>query len=115
MHFYEFEAKRVLAKHGIPVPAERHRRETPAEVERAASEIGFPVVLKAQVLSRGLAQTSGVKPVAGPAEARQAAEALLQLDDGRSQAEGHSRREENRRLEGILAGGHLRRHRASCR
>jgi succinyl-CoA synthetase beta subunit/citryl-CoA synthetase large subunit len=82
MHFYEFEAKRVLAKHGIPIP-QSASAETPPEVERAASEIGFPVVLKAQVLSRGLAQTSGVKPVAGPAEARQAAEALLQLDDGR--------------------------------
>jgi succinyl-CoA synthetase beta subunit len=82
MHFYEFEAKRVLAKHGIPIP-QSASAETTAEVERAASEIGFPVVLKAQVLARGLGQRSGVKPVASPAEARQAAEALFQLDDGR--------------------------------
>src|SRR5206468_8842922 len=67
MHFYEFEAKRLLAKHGIPIPESRSA-ETPVEVERAASAIGFPVVLKAQVLSRALARTSGVTPAASPAE-----------------------------------------------
>ena len=87
MHFYEFEAKRLLAKHGIAIPESRSA-ETPAEVERAASTIGFPVVLKAQVLSRALARTSGVTPAASPAEARRAAEALLELDDGRRKPNG---------------------------
>ena len=53
MHFYEFEAKRLLAKHGIPIP-ESTSAETPADVERGAAAIGFPVVLKAQVLARAL-------------------------------------------------------------
>jgi succinyl-CoA synthetase beta subunit len=87
MHFYESEAKRLLAKHGIPVP-ESASAETPAEVERAASAIGFPVVLKAQVLARALARTSGVTAAASPAEARREAEALLQLDDGRRKPRG---------------------------
>src|SRR5262249_5348700 len=87
MHLYEFEAKRLLAKHGIPIPASAVA-ESPADVERAASAIGFPVVLKAQVLARALARKSGVASVANPAEARRAAEALLELDDGRRKPRG---------------------------
>jgi succinyl-CoA synthetase beta subunit len=87
MHFYEFEAKRVLAKHGIPIP-ESAPAGTPADVESAASAIGFPVVVKAQVLARALARTSGVAPAASAAEARRAAETLLRLDDGRRKPKG---------------------------
>ena len=50
MRFYEFEAKRLLGKHGIPVP-ESGIAQTAAEAEKLASELGCPVVLKAQVLS----------------------------------------------------------------
>src|SRR5262249_55466191 len=41
----EFDAKRLLATHGLPVAIER-RAGTPAEVRAAAGEIGYPVVLK---------------------------------------------------------------------
>ena len=51
MRFYEFEAKRLLAKHGIPIPESR-AAESAADAERAASAIGYPVLLKAQVLAR---------------------------------------------------------------
>src|SRR5215467_12693825 len=87
MHFYEFEAKRLLAKHGIPIP-ESSFAEKAADIERVASAIGFPVVLKAQVLSRSLSRTRGVASAASPAEARRAAAALLELDDGRRKPKG---------------------------
>jgi acyl-CoA synthetase (NDP forming) len=41
----EFDAKRVLAAYGLPVPRER-RAGTLAEARAAAGEIGYPVVLK---------------------------------------------------------------------
>lgn len=41
----EFEAKNLLAAHGLPVARER-LVSTQAEAERAAEEIGYPVVLK---------------------------------------------------------------------
>jgi acyl-CoA synthetase (NDP forming) len=41
----EFDAKRILAAHGLPVTRER-RAATLAQAHAAAKEIGFPVVLK---------------------------------------------------------------------
>lgn len=52
MRFYEFEAKRLLAKQGVRLPA-GGTAETPDEARRLAAEIGGPVVLKSQVLSGG--------------------------------------------------------------
>jgi succinyl-CoA synthetase beta subunit len=44
MRFYEFEAKRLLGKHGIPVP-QSGTANTATDAERLASEIGCPVVV----------------------------------------------------------------------
>jgi acyl-CoA synthetase (NDP forming) len=41
----EFDTKRVLAAHGLPVPRER-RAATLAQAQAAGGEIGYPVVLK---------------------------------------------------------------------
>ena len=41
----EAESKALLARHGVPVPAERLVT-TPEEAAAAAAEIGFPVVVK---------------------------------------------------------------------
>jgi succinyl-CoA synthetase beta subunit len=81
MRFYEFEAKRILGKHGIPVP-QGAVAQTAAEAERIAGELGGPVVLKAQVLARGAARAAAVQTADDPARAKQAATGLLQLDDG---------------------------------
>ncbi|RJR34789.1 MAG: hypothetical protein C4567_15245, partial [Deltaproteobacteria bacterium] len=44
----EFESKRLLASYGIPVCREKLADPfSPAEISRAAREIGYPVVLKA--------------------------------------------------------------------
>ena len=81
MHFYEFEAKRLLAKHGIPIPTGGTAK-TAEEAEKIATEIGGPVAIKSQVLSRGRSKAGGVKFAASPAEAKKIATELLALKVG---------------------------------
>lgn len=81
MRFYEFEAKHILSKRGIPV-AQGEVAKTADQAEKIASEIGCPVVLKAQVLSPALIKAGAVTSAATPAEAKQLAAKLLDLDDG---------------------------------
>jgi succinyl-CoA synthetase beta subunit/citryl-CoA synthetase large subunit len=78
MRFYEFEAKRLLEKHGIPV-CRSGTAETGTEAERLASEIGCPVALKSQVLSGGRMKAGGVKFAENPEQARREAEEILGL------------------------------------
>ncbi|MFI5365136.1 MAG: ATP-grasp domain-containing protein [Candidatus Binatia bacterium] len=87
MRFYEFEAKRLLGKHAIPIP-QSGIAPTAADAERLAAEIGCPVVVKAQVISPKALKAGAVKSAASPAEAKQAAEQLLQLDDGGRKPKG---------------------------
>src|SRR5262245_32848165 len=79
MRFYEVEAKRILAKHGIPV-VKGTLAESAADADRAASELGCPVVLKAQLIYPGKTEVS--KTAQTPADARKAAQALLGLEVG---------------------------------
>jgi succinyl-CoA synthetase beta subunit len=79
MRFYEFEAKALFARHGIPLLKGRVAR-TAAEARAAASEIAAPVVLKSQVLTGGRMKAGGVKFADDPAAAEQAASAILQLE-----------------------------------
>jgi succinyl-CoA synthetase beta subunit/citryl-CoA synthetase large subunit len=87
MRFYESEAKRVLGKHGIPVPR-GGIAQTAADAERLAAEVGCPVFLKAQVLSPGAIQASGVRTADSPAAAKKEAEQLLQIEDGGRRPKG---------------------------
>ncbi|MFZ1864337.1 MAG: ATP-grasp domain-containing protein [Polyangiales bacterium] len=80
MRFYEFEAKQLLQKHGIPLVQSGHAT-TVKDAQRMASEIGGPVILKAQVIAPGLAAAS-VKEASDAAGAKAAAAELLQIDDG---------------------------------
>ena len=54
---------------------------TAADAEKIASDIGGPVILKAQAIAPGLAAES-VREASDPAGARAAATELLALDDG---------------------------------
>lgn len=81
MRFYESETKRILAKHGIAVPKSGVAK-TAEEAERLASELGAPVVLKAQMLAHGKARHDTVKTADSSAAAKQTAASLLALDDG---------------------------------
>lgn len=79
MRFYEHEAKKLLAKQRIPVPASGLAT-SPDEAERIANELGGPVVLKSQVLAGGRMKAGGVRFATSSTEAREAAEAILGLE-----------------------------------
>ena len=79
MRFYEFEAKSLFARHGIPLLKGRVAK-TATEAREAASEIAAPVVLKSQVLTGGRMKAGGVKFADDPAAAEQAAAAILALE-----------------------------------
>jgi succinyl-CoA synthetase beta subunit/citryl-CoA synthetase large subunit len=79
MRFYEFEAKALFAKHGIPLLKGRVAK-TPAEAKQIAAEIAGPVVLKSQVLTGGRMKAGGVKFADTPEQAEAAAAAILKLE-----------------------------------
>lgn len=79
MRFYEYEAKAVLARNGVPV-SKGGVAHTPDDAERIAREVGGDVVLKSQVLTGGRMKAGGVKFAATPTEARTHAEAILRLE-----------------------------------
>jgi len=73
---YEYQGKEVLSKIGIPVPKGRSA-ESPSEAKKIAEEIGKPCVVKAQVWATGRFKAGGIKFAKSPAEAEEAAKALL--------------------------------------
>src|SRR2546422_84080 len=79
MRFYEYEAKALFARHGVPLLKGRVAR-TAAEAKAIAAEIGGPLVLKSQVLTGGRMKAGGVKFAETPADAEAAAEAILALE-----------------------------------
>ncbi len=76
MKIHEYQAKALLAPFGIPVPR-GEAAFTPGEARAAAERLGGRVVVKAQIHAGGRGKGGGVRVVAGPDEAAQAAEALL--------------------------------------
>ncbi|MGZ8474955.1 MAG: ADP-forming succinate--CoA ligase subunit beta [Candidatus Limnocylindria bacterium] len=79
MKLQEYRSKEVLARHGVPIVAGRTAT-TPEEARQAASEIGGPVVVKAQVLVGGRGKAGGVKLAATPEEAEARAREIIGLD-----------------------------------
>ena len=73
---YEYQGKEVLSKIGIPVPKGRSAASA-SEAKRIAEEIGKPCVVKAQVWATGRFKAGGIKFAKSPAEAEEAAKALL--------------------------------------
>lgn len=60
MLIHEFQAKKILKELGVRVP-EGQVAETPEEAKQIASSLGFPVVLKAQILAGGRGKAGGIK------------------------------------------------------
>jgi len=79
MKIHEYQAKEILSHFGIPVTNEVLCY-TVAEVQAAAGQLGFPVVIKAQVLTGGRGKAGGVKLVRNAEEATAAAEKILGMD-----------------------------------
>ncbi len=79
MKIHEYQAKSIFAAYGIPVPRERVAA-TPAEAVQAATELGLPVVIKAQVLVGGRGKAGGVKRVTTAADVEPTAAAILGME-----------------------------------
>jgi succinyl-CoA synthetase beta subunit len=79
MDLLEYQGKQLFARHGVPVPVGKPATSVD-EALAAADEIGYPCVVKAQVLIGGRGKAGGIKVVKDRDEARDAAEAILGMD-----------------------------------
>ncbi len=79
MDLYEYQARDLFEKYGVPVLA-GIVADTPEEARAAAERLGGVVVVKAQVKTGGRGKAGGVKVAKTPGEAYDAAEAILGLD-----------------------------------
>ncbi len=79
MDLLEYQGKQLFARHGVPI-SPGAAATTVDEAVAAADEIGYPVVVKAQVLIGGRGKAGGIKLAGDAGEAREHAEAILGMD-----------------------------------
>ena len=79
MDLFEYQARDLLASHGVPV-LPGGVAETPEQAEAIAREIAAPVVVKAQVKVGGRGKAGGVKLADNPEDAKARAQDILGLD-----------------------------------
>ena len=79
MDLFEYQARELFAKHGVPV-LKGIVATTPEEAKAAAEEIGCLTVIKAQVKTGGRGKAGGVKLAKSPEEAYEHAKAILGMD-----------------------------------
>jgi len=79
MRLHEYEALDIFEQNGIPVPR-RGLASDMHEALRVAGEIGYPVIVKAQVLVGGRGLAGGVRTASTPDELKEVAETLLATD-----------------------------------
>src|ERR671933_40256 len=75
----EYQGKQLFRGHGVPVPEGRPAT-TVAEAVEAAEELGYPVVVKAQVLIGGRGKAGGIKLASDRAQVEEHAGAILGMD-----------------------------------
>ncbi|HTR89588.1 MAG TPA: ATP-grasp domain-containing protein, partial [Solirubrobacteraceae bacterium] len=79
MDLLEYQGKQLFAKHGLAVSPGRAVVSVD-EAVAAANEIGYPVVVKAQVLIGGRGKAGGVKLAGDESQAREHAQNILGMD-----------------------------------
>lgn len=79
MNLHEYQAKRLFAEQGVPIPDGKVAR-SPEEAREFAAELGGRVVVKAQVHTGGRGKAGGVKLANSPEEAQEAAAQILGMD-----------------------------------
>jgi succinyl-CoA synthetase beta subunit len=79
MDLLEYQGKQLFARHGLKVSPGRPVT-TVQEAVSAANEIGYPVVVKAQVLIGGRGKAGGVKLADDEQQAREHAQNILGMD-----------------------------------
>jgi succinyl-CoA synthetase beta subunit len=79
MDLLEYQGKQLFARHGLRVSSGKAVT-TVGDALQAAQEVGYPVVIKAQVLIGGRGKAGGVKLAADESEARTHASRILGMD-----------------------------------
>jgi succinyl-CoA synthetase beta subunit len=79
MDLLEYQGKQLFARHDVPVPRGLPAK-TVDDAVKAADEVGFPCVVKAQVKIGGRGKAGGIKVANDRDEARTHAEAILGMD-----------------------------------
>ena len=79
MNLHEYQGKELLRAAGIPVPPGEVAR-TVAESVAIADRLGYPAVVKAQVLIGGRGKAGGVKVVQSPEELAREAGRILGME-----------------------------------
>jgi succinyl-CoA synthetase beta subunit len=79
MDLLEYQGKQLFARHGVPVPSGAPAS-TVGEAVAAAEEIGYPCVIKAQVLIGGRGKAGGIKVAQDRDEVEVHARAILGMD-----------------------------------
>jgi succinyl-CoA synthetase beta subunit len=79
MDLLEYQGKQLFARHGVPVP-HGVPATTAEQAVAAADELGYPCVVKAQVLIGGRGKAGGIKVANDRREAEQHARAILGMD-----------------------------------
>jgi succinyl-CoA synthetase beta subunit len=79
MDLLEYQGKQLFARHGVPVPSGAPAS-TVEQAVAAADEIGYPCVIKAQVLIGGRGKAGGIKVAQDRNEAETHARAILGMD-----------------------------------
>jgi succinyl-CoA synthetase beta subunit len=79
MDLLEYQGKQLFARHGVPVSPGAHAT-TVDEAVAAADELGYPVVVKAQVLIGGRGKAGGIKLANDAGEVREHATNILGMD-----------------------------------
>ncbi len=79
MKIHEYQAKEILARHGVPIPKGRVTSD-PKEARKIAEELGGAVVVKAQIHAGGRGKGGGVKLARNPDEAEQFASQIIGMN-----------------------------------
>src|SRR3954468_14394399 len=79
MRFFEYEAREIVKRAGIPVTDYGFTKDS-QEAKQIAERIGGPVVIKSQVLTGGRMKAGGVQFADTPEEAEAHARDVLQLE-----------------------------------
>ncbi|NOX63386.1 MAG: ADP-forming succinate--CoA ligase subunit beta [Chloroflexi bacterium] len=79
MKLHEFQAKRIFARYGVPIP-KGEVANTATQAREIAQSLGKPVVIKSQVLVGGRGKAGGIKLARTPDEAEAIADQILGMN-----------------------------------
>jgi succinyl-CoA synthetase beta subunit len=103
MRFFEYEAREIVKRAGIPVTDYGFTTDA-AEAKEIAARIGGPTVIKSQVLTGGRMKAGGVKFADTPEEAEAARRGHPAAGDQRPHAARRARRPQGEVKQEYYAG-----------